>query len=437
MTTSCRTVRRFAGFLLATGALVAGPIGAGDAGAGTRPARSVDDPAVTSGLAWHLEAVGAPVAWRSSLGAGITVAVVDSAVDAGHPDLNGQVIESVSCVGADGDPGRCRAVASSSGPSGDAHGTHVAGILAARADDGIGSAGVAPRARLLAVQTLVPDCAETGCLPVGTTADVAAGVRWSVAHGAQVINLSLTAGHRLGSELASALEEAWAAGATPVLSAGNRGSVTEFRESPRAIMVTATTRSGSRAPYGPDVDRSPLGVAAPGGTEGDTAATCRVGATPGGLVSTSSRAGGDGSGYACLAGTSMAAPQVSGGLALLLSMGFTRDQAIDRLLGTARPGPGLGAGEIDLAAATSPPLPAGVRARTDRFATAAPSPEVQAASTGPFASPRRAPGRRVPSWQLMLLGGLAAALAADLVYRVTTRRRAQAAQAEPPSDHPG
>ncbi|HEX2574830.1 MAG TPA: S8 family serine peptidase, partial [Aquihabitans sp.] len=289
--------------------------------------RAVDDPAVTSGLAWHLDATGARTAWRSSLGVGTTVAVVDSPVDAGHPDLVGQVAEATSCVGAQGDPARCTPVALGEAPSGDAHGTHVAGIVAARADDGVGVAGVAPRARLLAIHALLPDCDEAGCVPLGDTADVAAGVRWAVANGADVINLSLTAGRRLGPDLTAALEEAWAAGAVPVLAAGNGDGtgLVEFLDRPSAVIVTATTRSGASASYAPDVDRSPLGVAAPGGTRGDTPATCAVGATPGGIISSSARGGGDGSGYACLAGTSMAAPQVSGGLALLLAMGFDRD----------------------------------------------------------------------------------------------------------------
>ena len=358
--------------------------------------------------------------------------MIDSGVDTGHPDLAGQVVESVSCVGAAGDPARCTAVEADDGSVADGHGTHVAGLLAARANDHLGVAGVAPRARLLAVRTLTPDCTESGCLPVGDTADVAAGGRWSVAHGADIVNLSLTASHRLGPDLSAAIEEAWAAGAVPVLAAGNRTGTARFLESPSAILVTATDRSGRRASYAPDITGVPFGVATPGGADGDTAASCRVGARPTGLISTSARSRGDRSGYACLAGTSMAVPQVSGGLALLLSMGFDREQAIDRLLGTARPGPGLGAGRIDLRAATAGPLPPEVRARREHYATAAAAPEVQAASTGPFATPP-SPRLSVPPWLLVVLGGLATGLVADIGLRISARRHRPTSSAGPGS----
>ena len=390
------------------------PLGAVPGQAGDeRSPRAVDDPAVTSGLAWHLEATDVAFAWRSSLGVGTTVAIVDSGVDAGDPDR-------CATVGADDDV-----------PSTD-HGTHVAGLVAARADDGIGVAGVAPRSKLLIAQALGADCAASGCVPVGDTADVAAAVRWSVANGAQVVNLSLTSGRRLGPELAAAIEEAWGAGAVPVLAAGNRSNVIGFGDAPSAMVVTATTRSGERAPYAPRVDTSPLGVAAPGGIDGDTEQSCRLGGVPDGIISTSARAGGDGSGYACLAGTSMAAPQVSGGLALLLSMGFTRDQAVDRLLGTARPGAGLGAGEIDLAAASASPLPRGVVDRPSRFDTGGPQAEAAAVSTGPFAPTEVGPGERVPRWLWVLLGGLVAGLVVDVAYRLHERRRVQQAASAPP-----
>lgn len=386
------------------------------------PRRAVDDPAVTSGLAWQLDATGTRTAWRRSLGAGTTVAVIDSRVEVDHPDLAGQVAGSVSCRGADGDPDRCRARPAGDETAGDAHGTHVAGLLAARADDGIGVAGVAPRARLLVVEALARECDRTACTPVGDTADVAAGVRWAVANGADIVNLSLTAGNRLGPELTDAVDEAWAAGAVTVLAAGNDGDLGGFADEPRALVVTATVRTGDRAPYAPDVDASPLGVAAPGGSEGDDASTCRVGAAPVGIVSTSALASGDGSGYACLAGTSMAVPQVSGGLALLRSMGFTRDQAVERLLGSARPGPGLGAGAIDLAGAVAPPYPDGVAPRPSTFATAAPPSPAVASSAGPFAPTSTPAPRRLPAWLLAVAGGLVAGTVADLAYRYHERR---------------
>lgn len=408
------------------GFLIAAPAGAVPHGP-----RPVDDPAVTSGLAWQLDAIRAREAWWNGIGTGVTVAVVDSGIDLDHPDLDGQIAAAVTCIGAEGDPDHCRAEQGGGRPDG--HGTHVAGLVAARADDGRGVAGVAPGARLLAVRTLERSCDGGTCTPVGDTDDVAAGVRWAVAHGAQVINLSLTAGRRLGPELAAALDEAWDAGAIPVLAAGNRPGT--YLARPTGVVVTATQRGGARAAYAPDVDGVPFGLAAPGGLEGDDDDTCRVGAAPAGIVSTFARDQGDGSGYGCRAGTSMAAPQVSGALAVLLSMGYDRDVALERLVATARPGPGLGAGQIDLAAATAGPWPEGVSGRAASFGRP-PSGAAGAATSGPFAP--AAPPDRLPPWIGVLLGGLAAGLAADLWLRIRGRRREELAVAWPgrpiPSD---
>src|SRR5690606_6843824 len=141
------------------------------------PPLEVDDPAVTSGMAWHLDAIGARVAWRSSLGATVRVAVVDTGVDSTHPDLLGQVEDAVTCIGAAGAADAC----TPGGVDVDGHGTHVAGIIAARADDTTGVAGVAPRARLLAVKALEADCDGDGCTADGDAGDLAAGVRWAIA----------------------------------------------------------------------------------------------------------------------------------------------------------------------------------------------------------------------------------------------------------------
>lgn len=407
-----------AGGTLALGGLASPAIGQSPGGP-----RPVDDPAVVGGLAWHLDEIGARVGWWAGLGQGVTVAVVDSGIDLGHPDLKGQIGAAVSCIDTAGDPMAC--VTEADGGHPDGHGTHVAGLVAARADDGTGVAGVAPRANILAVRTLERSCQTRACTPVGDTDDVAAGVRWAVAEGADVVNLSLTAGKRLGPELEQAVREAWDAGAIPVLAAGNRPGT--FLSRPAGVVVTATDRSAALAPYAPSVDGVPFGLAAPGGVDGGDPDSCRLGQEPAGIVSTFARDQGDGSGYGCLAGTSMAAPQVSGALAVLLSMGFTRDQALERLLTTSHGGPGLGAGLIDLAAATADPLPDGARAKVVAFGTDVAQP-AQVSQTGPFATPSR-PSHGMPRWFLAVLGGVSAGLAADLWLRIRTRRRAELALA--------
>jgi subtilisin family serine protease len=104
----------------------------------------------------------------------VTVAVIDSGIDATHPELTGRILEAKSFVG-----GRARV-----DPLG--HGTFVAGILAAEIDNGIGIAGLAPTADLLVAKVVTPSRA----IPVEAEAKA---IRWAADNGAQVINMSLGA----------------------------------------------------------------------------------------------------------------------------------------------------------------------------------------------------------------------------------------------------
>lgn len=420
--------RRFTGFALllvfaVTGAAApARAIGQQSSTAPLTPL-TVNDPAVTSGLAWNLDAINARVAWRSSLGEGVLIAVVDSGIDIAHPDLVGQIKDAVSCVGASGDASRCKGA----GLDTSGHGTHVAGIVAARADDLVGTAGVAPRAMLLAVRALSAKCVGTACTATGTTADLAAGVRWALAHQADIINLSITSEQRLGPELSAAISEAWDQGSLVVLAAGNRSDEPLFFDDRKALVVTATDRAGQLSSYAPSVDAAALGLAAPGGSRGDTIDTCHVGGRPVGILSTYALKRGDGSGYACLAGTSMAAPHVSGGLALLMSMGFDRDEALERLFTTATPGRGLGGGQIDLAAAVAAPLPSGVRIRHDSLNNEIVVEEPAMAPTvGPFSVPEPKKESGPPLWLAMVAGGIGLAVVVEGGQRLLAYRRRSA-----------
>lgn len=108
-------------------------------------------------------------------GRGVTVAIVDSGVDTTHPDLAGQVLRSENFV--DRGP-----------PPAERHGTAVAGIVAARADNGVGIAGIAPQARLLALRACWQDPAgATLCTTLGLARALVAALE----QGAAVVNLSL------------------------------------------------------------------------------------------------------------------------------------------------------------------------------------------------------------------------------------------------------
>jgi subtilisin family serine protease len=417
---------------------VASPRGGTPAEAQGAPA---NDPVFTQGLQWGLEVIRAPEAWATATGAGTTIAVIDSGADLEHEDLRAKVRAHVSCVGAAGDPARC----SGSGRDDHGHGTHVAGVAAAATGNGRGIAGVAPAADLLIVRVLGDSCTDPAdratCTASGTAGDVAAGIRWAVANGADVVNLSLGGGGATptgpGCPICDALEEAWAAGAIPVLAAGNdAGLPSGFGDEP-AVVVAATTRDDERSSYsaaGSDLlAQARWAVAAPGGEGEQDPADCATGGRPRGVLSTYWLAGLSDQ-YACLAGTSMAAPHVAGALAVLLSRGLTPLDAVERLLGTAVDlGPRgrdatFGEGRIDLAAAVTEPPPA---VTTTTAPTAPPAPldppvaaqEVADTVVAPEASepvpvarapaplPRVPPPPRVPAWLAALATSLVVATA--------------------------
>jgi subtilisin family serine protease len=117
---------------------------------------------------------------RTSTGAGVRVAVIDSRIDRTHPDLVGQVAISENFV-----------VDRSGAP--EQHGTNIAGIIAAKADNGIGIVGIAPGARLMGLRACWPAPAAAG-RPAATLCDslsLAKALSFAIDHDAQVINMSL------------------------------------------------------------------------------------------------------------------------------------------------------------------------------------------------------------------------------------------------------
>ncbi len=241
------------------------------------------------------------------------------------------------------------------------HGTHVAGTIAEKTNNGIGLTGIAFRAKLMPVRVL-------DRLGRGRADDITAGIRWATDHGANVINMSFNFGcGKTVPSVAEALHYATRKGVVLVSSAGNLGSeacVSAPATIPGVIGVGGTTEGACLGNYsltGKDID-----VVAPGG--GEPASGC-ASVLNGPIFQTTFTGGnerrfGEPSDYV---GTSMAAAHVSGVAALILASGLiergakaatVQAQVATRLKKTARSiglSPLLeGAGLIDAARATDP-----------------------------------------------------------------------------------
>ena len=249
---------------------------------------------------WGLTAIGVPSVWSITRGAGVTVAVIDSG-SGPHPDLDANmevgrtIIDSIESAGM-------RDV------SEEGHGTHVAGIIAAAADNGVGGAGVAPQARILPIRTLEPN-------GEGTARDVSKAVRFAVDAGAKVINLSLGRKSEY-TPLTSAIQYAVDRNVLVVAAAGNYGADSGPvwpAASDLTLAVTAVDRTNNVTSF--DQRGDYIDLAAPG-------------------TSILSTARND---YELQSGTSMAAAFVSGAAALLFAAqpSITAAQVRDILQRTA------------------------------------------------------------------------------------------------------
>jgi subtilisin family serine protease len=155
------------------------------------------------GKQWGLTKVQAPAAWDLSTGNSSTViAIIDTGIDASHPDLAGKLVAGYDFVDGDDDP-----------HDENGHGTHVAGIAAAATNNSIGVAGMNWNARIMPVRVL--DAGGSG-----PNTDIVKGINWAYQHGAKVINLSL-GGTTYQQIMQDAINDAHDAGSLVVAAMGN------------------------------------------------------------------------------------------------------------------------------------------------------------------------------------------------------------------------
>lgn len=260
---------------------------------------------------WNIEAVHAPAAFSMARGKGATVCIIDTGIQKNHPDLEDAVIGGESTIHSSygGNPTDRR----SDYDDDQGHGTHIAGIIAAR-DNDVGVVGVAPEASLYVVKAL-------NAKGSGSFSTVSEGIRSCIAHGAQVINLSLGTDDT-SETIISSVNAALRAGIIVVAAAGNEKTPIDFPANIPGVLAVSSMSQNFKFSY--FSNRGPsLAFIAPGEQILST--------FPGGQ-------------YAYNQGTSQASPHVAGVAALLISEGVrhVREHLQGRDLGLSQDRQGRG-----------------------------------------------------------------------------------------------
>jgi len=236
--------------------------------------KTANDPYAPS--EWHLSKMQVASAWDISLGNGVTVAILDTGVDAAHPDLAGQLVSGWNMFDNNADTTDVYG-----------HGTMVAGVVGAASDNVIGVSSFAWQAKIMPVRI-------SGLDGMASISTIANGLVWAADHGARVANISYAvSGYATVQISAQYMKNK---GGVTVVSAGNSGSLDSSVANDTMISVSATDSNDvvtSWSTYGPFVDVS----------------------APGAGIWTTTRGGG----YSAVSGTSFSSPATAGTVTMMMA----------------------------------------------------------------------------------------------------------------------
>ncbi|MFI5805544.1 type VII secretion-associated serine protease mycosin [Streptomyces sp. NPDC051561] len=357
-----------------------------------------------AGRPWPLQRVLLDEVWKETRGAGIKVAVIDTGVDARHPQLRGAVAGGTNVLPAKLKGGAERGAADGTTDA-VGHGTKVAGIIAARPHPDTGFVGLAPEVTIIPID-------QNDVQGNGTPTNLIEAIEYAIRAGAKVINISqdTASSQPPPGQLVTTVKKALAQDIVVVASAGNDGADGTLAPTyPAAIdgvlAVAASDRNNERAYFSQPGDF--VGIAAPGA---DIVST-----VPGG-------------GHCTDSGTSFAAPYVAGVAALLQAKHghhWSGQQIVSHLQQTAErstPGadPNVGWGVVDpLRALTDDTRPA-ARPVAQQAPAAGPAPDPTSARTGETAHERAA---RLATYILIGSAAAVAVLTGAAVAVRDARRR--------------
>lgn len=251
-----------------------------------------NDPAFVS--QWHLSKLQGPQAWTFTTGSpSVVVAVIDTGVNATHPDLASQLVPGWNFVDSNADTADLLG-----------HGTAVAGAIAAASNNGIGVAGVSWQSRIMPL-AVVDDH------DFAAYSHIAEAIRYAADHGIRLINISIGGAGR-SATLQSAVDYAWSKGAILFAPAMNNGTATPYYPAAcdHVMAVSATDSNDHLAGFSNYGDW--IAIAAPGTN----------------ILTTT-----NGGGYGFSFGTSFAAPIVAGvaALSLAINPALTNTQLVSLL----------------------------------------------------------------------------------------------------------